>query len=399
MRLATLTTLTGGGGSPNLLPAMIASSRVFILAMALAAHFAAQVRAQDADYGSSHGVLLLGNGEMIAGEITSAGDRFDVVRAGSELRVKASDVQVVAHDALECYQFLKAKLQSDRADAHLGLADWCLRHDLLEPARQEIEEARAGHASGQRIAALELRLELATREPEPGAAPQASSKQQTTTADLDRMVRGMPDGCVETFTNTIQPLLLNYCSTAGCHGPASQNSLRLLRTPSHKAGSRRSTQRNLHCVLSAIDRERPGDSPLLTMPLRPHGTAKAAIFTNREVAQYQQLYAWVNKVAHRKAPPGNHPASVEEPTSPTLLQTVGKPRHPKKAQATAERKAAAPTDKEVDSTPSDAAAFPEAGRNPETNVKRGATSTDQFVPRDPFDPEIFNRQYHGPPKS
>src|SRR6185295_5236605 len=142
---------------------MGAFSRFIVLAAAFGAHFPVEVRAQDLRYSSSQGVLLLTNGELIAGEITSAGDRFEVVRAGSEVRVKAGDVQVVAQDALECYQFLKTKLRSDRADAHLELAEWCLRQDLLEPAKEQVEEARAGHANAQRIAALELRLDLAAR--------------------------------------------------------------------------------------------------------------------------------------------------------------------------------------------------------------------------------------------
>ena len=46
--------------------------------------------------------------------------------------------------------------------------------------------------------------------------------------------------------------------------------------------SRRATQRNLYSVLSIVDRERPGESLLLTVPTRPHGTVKSAIFTTRE---------------------------------------------------------------------------------------------------------------------
>ena len=77
--------------------------------------------------------------------------------------------------------------------------------------------------------------------------------------------------------------------------------------------------RNLHAVIEMIDRADPPSSPLLTAPIGPHGTAKAAIFTNKEVVQYRQLVQWVMRVA--QGPVSEQPSSVERPDD-HLLQRL-----------------------------------------------------------------------------
>lgn len=98
------------------------------------------------------------------------------------------------------------------------------------------------------------------------------------------------------FANSVQPLLLNHCSTAG-HGPQSQTSLRLMRIPPARVTGRRRTHATCLPVLSMINRESPDESPLLLVPTQPHATLKMAIFTNRDAVQYKQLVIWSQRVA------------------------------------------------------------------------------------------------------
>ena len=71
------------------------------------------------------------------------------------------------------------------------------------------------------------------------------------------MVRSLPPGVVETFTQSVQPVLMNHCATGGCHAPQSETGLRLFRVPTGKQASRRITQRNLYSVLPFVDRDNP----------------------------------------------------------------------------------------------------------------------------------------------
>ena len=235
------------------------------------------VCADDSPFGPRPGVLLLRNGELIEGDITLAGDRYDVTVPSGQMHIRRSEVQFVGRSMLECYERRKASISIDKVQDHLELADWCLRHRLYEQAALALADAVATDSSHPRIGLLERRLKL---ELEQQASPESHAKEAESelpsSRDLDRMVQGLPAGTVEAFTATIQPMLLNHCSTAGCHGPQGTAALRLLRIPTGKAPSRRATQRNLYAVLSAVDQDHPAQSPLATAPMRPHGQAKSA---------------------------------------------------------------------------------------------------------------------------
>jgi hypothetical protein len=217
------------------------------------------------------------------------------------------------------------------------------------------------------------------------------------------MIRNMPPGCVETFTGSIQPLLLNHCSTAACHGPQSKTSLKLLRIPVGRVTSRRATQRNLYATLSSVNRDDPNESPLLLAPTRPHGTTKTAIFTNHDAAQYKMLVDWVAKVSNYEGPskPATVPATVPAASAP-LLQTVGSPKDAADSadesegdEATADQTPAAgePAAAPLLQAPGKGKSAPGAGQTPKrSTAKRGELPTG-FVPKDPFDPEIFNRRF------
>ena len=130
---------------------------------------------------------------------------------------------------------------------HLELAQWCMRHNLFGLATVELADATAADPKNPMIAALQHRLKMAM-EPPPPVDPH--SKKLLTPGpsndELDRMIRGMPRGVVETFTQSVQPLLLNNCAAAGCHGPQSETGLRLWHIAAGRPSSRRTTQRNLY---------------------------------------------------------------------------------------------------------------------------------------------------------
>ena len=182
------------------------------------------------------------------------------------------------------------------------------------------------------------------------------------------MVRGMPSGAMEVFTQTIQPMLTNTCTASGCHGPNAEDSFRLLRIPSGRPPSRRLTQRNLHAVVQFIDWEDPSNSQLLTAPIKPHGTSRTAVFTDRQVQQYQELVRWVYLVALGKKIEPERPKNV-------IAATHMEGRLP--------RPAVAPASHEL---PLDEGAMP----LPQGDEVVPATGK---MPVDAFDPEAFNRRF------
>ena len=162
-----------------------------------------------------------------------------------------------------------------------------------------------------------------------------------------------------------------------------------------------------------MNRDKPADSPLLQAPIRPHGTMKAPVFTDREQSQYRQLVEWVYLVSNNKqAAPrptleergapllqtisGQSPANVPPTSSPAASTSP--------AAGGAEPPSPAPPPNPTEQ-PAAAAPLPleqEAFRITRTHgqlvlrplPKRGESA--EYIPKDPFDPEIFNRRFFGP---
>ncbi len=188
----------------------------------------------------------------------------------------------------------------------------------------------------------------------------------------------MPPGTMKTFSLAIQPMLLNTCATGVCHGARSANGFRLLRPLAGRAPSRRLIQRNLYSTLKWIDREDPDASPILTIPLAPHGTSSTAIFTSRDVGQCRQLVNWVNEVVNQKREVG--PPRVGAQAKP-LLQQMHSPL-PSAPVSKGDRQATARSQVPPANTSASRRKPPWVG-----------PWLGGFVPLDEFDPEIFNRLY------
>lgn len=386
----------------SLLIALVSTAGVFGLA----------IGADDLAISPRPGILLLHNGEIISGAVTSAGDRYDVTLKDAEIHIKRADVALVCANLQECYKYKRAGIQVGRVQEHLELAEWCLRNGLIDAAEKELKDAKEADADHPKIRLVELRLKLSKETP----APREAAGSDTKTApneQLDRMAKSLPAGCMETFTNTVQPMLLNYCSKGGCHGSQSASSLKLHRIGISRISGRHPTQRNLQAALAMINREHPDSSPLLSAPIRAHGTAKVPIFTDREQAQYKQLVEWVYQVANvREAAPAPAPA-LDERGAP-LLQNISRrgPAIPADAEEAGETprgevqpaQAISPTSNETSQAqPISTIDYAATGEFRVSRVggqsvlraapKRGAASSNDFTPKDPFDPEIFNRQY------
>jgi hypothetical protein len=322
-------------------------------------------------FAPQQGLLLLKNGNVLAGEITSAGDYYLVlIGKASELRVPTKDVEAQVASLDEAYEIRKHGLFGRGAAPHLDLAEWCLRQGLHAHCAEQLAKATAVEADNPKIAELDRRLRLATEARPAPKQPAITSASATSASgasaeEIDKAVKGLPKGSVERFAAVVQPLLMNRCGANSCHGSNSKAAMHFVRPPSGQSPPQRFTHRNLFAVLQQLDASQPESSPLLIEAQRKHGPALTAPLDKQTQRQFEELKAWV--LLTLAAPESAPPATISVDTPATLSQV------PESAASAAE------------------ADQPAAGAStPKPSVK------ERFNPRDPFDPEIFNRRFHPP---
>ncbi len=143
-------------------------------------------------------LVVLRNGEVIAGKISRDGDRTIVTSEGTEIRLAPREVDFTCQTLDEAYMVQRNRIIAGRIEDHLNLADWCLRHQLLGYAAREITFAMQLDAKNPRVAQLDGRLRRALV-PEPvqaSGAGASTAARPVPTEELERLVRSLPPGTV-----------------------------------------------------------------------------------------------------------------------------------------------------------------------------------------------------------
>jgi hypothetical protein len=394
------------------------------------------------------GVLVLKNGNVLTGTIVRAGDRYYVARPGGELVVRADQVEFPCRDLDEGFAKKRALINEGSVAEHLELAQWCLSHSLADYAARELAEVNLLAPDHPRLELLLRRLRFSRLQAESVSAEEDHDRAPSS-EELDRLTRGLPPGTVETFTTSVQPLLVNNCAASSCHGSRADNGFQLLRPPSGRPASRRLTQRNLYNTLSKVDFSNVQKSDLLVKPTVPHGDLATPIFTDRTADQYQVLKDWVAHLTKREKkvspqsvqpvnparfnrlpedwpgelPPRGTPGPSDRmgaqypgasqyggaPQYPGASQYGGAPQYPGPSQyrGSDRSRLIPPGDDSRGVESRGANALGVESQDVETRgpVERGVDSrgvgspaASGYRPRDAFDPEIFNRRYL-PPRS
>jgi hypothetical protein len=264
---------------------------------------------------------MLRSGELLQGKIQHENDRYIVIGDNSEVTLPAGDVDFVCNSLDEAYRIQQSRAAAGKIDDHLNLAAWCLRHELLGYAGTEIAAAMAIDPQNRRLDVLDRRLQLAIEESaraKTNPAIQAKPNFPVSGDELERLIRSLPAGSAETFTATIQPMLLNYCATAGCHGATGSQKYILLRPALGKQPLVRVTQRNLYNTLQWVDYSNPAESKLLKAAAEPHGDGQLTASAVLDAAKCQQLSAWVMQVGQRMQTPAATSAALMAAAAPPV---------------------------------------------------------------------------------
>ncbi len=207
----------------------------------------------------------------------------------------------------------------------------------------------------------------------------------------DIPIEELPAGAIAQFTRKVQPVLVNNCTTAGCHAPGGGEKFQLDRAMLRGLSNRHTTMSNLSATLALVDRENPQLSPLLTIPRRTHGGMKGPIFGPRQEPAFRHLAEWVALVTKMTSKPS------PDATPPEGVKLVAAEES---ADGAAPSKWASPVMREErqllhwETAPqavSEEEVSAADGSKGKPRIRFGA-QLGRWHPRDPFDPEIFNRK-------
>lgn len=269
------------------------------VALGLAAAFC--VADEPASARSLH-VLVLKSGALVDGEIHESAGGYLVELPTGEMLVPYDTVEVAAPDRHDAYRRLRERLPSRTPAMHAGLARWCLSHAMYDEARTELRDSLSLDPNDREARSMLRRLdELLHPETPPAAetdSPRVADNGSAPPAAEVRSLAGLPRDVARDFVARVQPLLMNKCGNAACHGTAGRTDFHIAPVRRGSGSSRLLTERNLAAVLRRIDMAHPAQSQLLAACQGEHGHTGRPIFEGPGAKeQHETLRQWIDAVA------------------------------------------------------------------------------------------------------
>ncbi len=283
--------------------------------------------------GSGHGLLVLVDGKVLDGQFTPRPDGYDVRVAAGRMFIGSERVRFFASDLPDAYRRMRSSQAELTPEVHVELARWCLANKLRDEAHREVLDAL--HLDPNRTDAKRMLATLIQESGRSGGSGlteyPSAGKSMAPSVDA-RSLAGLSRSVAQDFTRRVQPLLMNKCANAGCHGGGTDSSFQL--ASAHRGSSPTIAERNLAAVLKQIDLAQPAKSPLLINVVGSHGNLNTPLFRGRLGAQQLDiLRSWVSAAANDVSPNAREENAVLEPkiqlTSAVALQVApsGGTRH------------------------------------------------------------------------
>lgn len=239
-------------------------------------------------------LLLLKSGRVVSGRISQSAGGYVVEKPRGNMLIPFDQVDFPARDLRDAYRILEQRQDHGAtAETYLATARWCVTYQLYEEAREELRKALTLDERDAEARLMLKRLDDVLRSAGPGGAATAQ-RSPTTTDGFERpearSLAGLSQDTARTFVSRVQPILLHKCGNASCHGQAATNGFRLTHTRTHRVFA----ERNLAMALQFVDPQQPQNSPLLVVPRGNHGPAGETIFHGSVGAeQLQTLQRWL----------------------------------------------------------------------------------------------------------
>lgn len=258
----------------------------------------------------NQGVAVLNDGRVYQGAVQEVPGGYRVHYPGGSSILPFNQISVTSATLVGAYEAFRNNIRTPNADAHLRLAEWCLANGLYAQADIEVQAALQLEPVRSDAQAILRQVDAILRpEIKPAAPvvkvtppPRAAITVAAFTSPEDRNNAGLTRETQLNYMRKVQPLIINKCGNAGCHGPNVENQLRLKNARSDSPGLRLATEHNLSMLFSMIDYQQPQRSPLLTKPLESTSVHRNLFLGTRQQSQFEILDNWVRQVAQERDP-------------------------------------------------------------------------------------------------
>ncbi len=249
---------------------------------------------------SKTSLLLMRTGRMVSGEISESAGGYLVKNPTGSMVVPFDSVLFEAKDLHEIYLKQRAAMKYPTANSHLDLARWCITNELYEEAKSELRDAIRLEPKRSEPQLMLRRLMGVSAENQPTVQEKIQEtliKKQLESSDEATSLTGISREQSALFVRKIQPIMLNKCGNANCHGNAAKSEFRLTQVTRRYGNHRFYAEKNLAEVLQWIDLEDPLRSQLLVKSDQEHPQQGIVVYTGYAGRKQQQvIQKWVADV-------------------------------------------------------------------------------------------------------
>ncbi len=334
-------------------------------------------------------LLILVDGQVISGDVTPRPDGYDIQVPGGRIYINSDRVRFCAANLPDAYDRMRESIPEFTPANHLELARWCLTNKLYSQAKREVLDALyldPNRADAKRM--LQALEQPGKSSPNAGAGTgltEYPSQAEIQRPGIEtRSLAGLNRSVAHSFVRNVQPLLMNKCATAGCHGPTTKTQFQL--TSTHRGSTPAIAESNLASVLKHVDFSQPALSPLLKIGEQAHGNMASGVYQGRSGAlQMKVMRDWVLQAAADIAPDASVAAKLPGRTSQISASGI------QLVSATRE------ADPEMElQQPAHVPGNPHARQLTTNDTDGKFIQAARYANRqDEFSPEEFNLKYHG----
>lgn len=348
----------------------------------------------DESPGESVRLVLLTSGRMLTGHASRNAGGYLIEQENGRIQIPAEEVKFICRDLQEMYRKQRDSIVEPTPATHVALAKWCITYDLYDDARNELKICLKADPQHRDALRMLNRLTDTLRKDLPPKTEPPPVRKTIDGFNLPEVesLGGLSRDTATLFTTRIQPLLINKCGNASCHGSASSNAFHILPSRVAGRGSPKNVQRNLAAVMKYIETDDVARSELLTALRGAHGGG-GAVFQGKTANDHvRTIRSWVVSVVDEKL------AEEAELQQRPKLASKSRSKH-RVTQASAIEPAATSSNAfdRHDNPNSEPLTLAETEEEPQPRPL-DKTDAAQLAaePQDAFDPEEFNQRYRRP---